>query len=174
MGVTVIGSFKDDKAFSQLRVTRMMHDTATSSLDKLQDLIQDRTPVGFDHTQPESKVTHGPGHLKKSIKTKGPVRVAKNVWRGEVYSNVEYAAAIEYGMPRKAIVPKHGGKLAFIGRTGKVVVVPAAPLWGGYSGAFMFKKGLAEFERAWAERIARNKARLWLGSVDAGLRIGVI
>ena len=174
MSITVIGSFQGDNAFSQLRVTRMMHDTAEASLDKLQELIRDKTPVGLDHTMPENKVKHAPGHLKKSIKTKGPTRIAKNVWRGEVYSDAVYAAAIEYGVPRKPIVPKHGGHLAFIGRGGKLVVVPAAPNWGGYRGAFMFVKGSHEFEGHWAEKIARNKARLWLGAIDAGLRIGVI
>ena len=172
MGVTVIGSFSDDKAFSQLRMTRMMHDTTEASIDKLHELITGLTPVGLDHTV--NNPQHSPGHLKRSIKTKGPTRVAKNIWRGEVFSNEEYAAAIEYGMPRKPIVPKTGGKLAFIGRGGNLVVVPAAPKWGGYDGAHMFSKGEAAFERHWAERIAKNKARLWLGAVDAGLRVGVI
>lgn len=162
MGITVVGSLSENIAFDNVRMNLMMRDCTNASLDKLEELVKKYTPVGEDNTRGGPK--HAPGHLRDSMKKKGPRRVAKNTWQGEVFTDVEYAAAIEYGMPRKPITAASGGKLAFIGSSGELVVVPAAPNWGGYDGAHMFQKADAEFERAWSERIARAKAVKWLGA----------
>jgi len=170
MGVTTVGSFKDDIAFDKVRMALMMRDCTKASIDKMQEIIKRKTPVAEDHTH--AGVKHPPGHLRDSINTKGPRKISKDAMQGEVYSSLNYAAAIEYGMSPKTVHAKHGGKLAFL-HDGKLVVVSTATN-KGWDGSHMFQKGAAEFERVWAERIARNKAHEWLGAVDAGRSIAVI
>jgi len=170
MGVTVVGSFEDDIAFDKVRMSMMMRETVRASIDKMQEIIRHKTPVGLDHTH--DGIKHPPGHLRDSVSTKGPRHISKDTWQGEVYSDLNYAAAIEYGMSPRVVTAKHGGKLAFL-HDGKLVVVTTATN-KGWAGSHMFQKGSAEFDRVWAERIARNKAHEWLGAVDAGRSIAVI
>lgn len=164
MGVTVVGSFSGEGAFDPVRVAGMMRDTVDDSINKIQELVKGLTPVGLDHTHRGQ--THTAGTLKNSVKTKGPRHIASRVWQGEVFSDLEYAAAIEYGMPAMTITAKNGGKLAFL-HEGKLVVVSSVQR-DAIAPVHMFQKGANRFEAGFAEPIARRNAALWLGAVDAG------
>jgi len=158
--MTVIGSYKDDMAFDKTRISLMNRDVVSTSVDKLQEVIRDFTPFQT-------------GRLRESIKTTDPKRVAAHTWQAKVYTDLEYAAAIEYGMSPKWISPKKRQALQWAGEGG-VSYFSEGHMWPGYQGSHMFQKGAALFERAYAEDIAEDKARLWLGSVDAGRRTVVI
>ena len=156
----VVGSYKGNIAFARVRIAAMSRDTVSDSVDKLQEQVRSFTPV-------DSRV------LWKSVSTKGTKRVGPYTWQGEVYSDLEYAAAIEYGMSPKFIRPKKRQALNWSGAAG-VEIFSRGHQWPGYQGHHMFQRGAAAFERLHAEDIAERNARLWLGSVDAGRRTIVI
>ena len=156
--MTVVGSYKDNIAFDKVRVNLMMRDTVNESVDKIQELVRINTPIGKT------------GHLWDSVKTKGARRTSPYSWQGEVYSQTDYTAAIEYGMAPQKIEGKNGGGLSFFWEKKGVQFVGRSVKWPGYQGHHMFQRGAAAFERLYAEDIAEDNARIWLGSVDAGRR----
>lgn len=138
----------------------MSRATLQESLEKLQECVRDETP-------------RKTGTLWRSVKTKerGALNRGKVLWyQGEVYSDLEYAAAIEYGMSPRRIDPNKKQALSFNWeRMGGRVAFDYVN-WPGFEGRFMFLKGSQKFERMYAEDIAEDNARLYLGSVDAGRR----
>lgn len=168
--MTVVGSYKTNIAFDNVRMKLMMRDTVEESIDQLQECVRRHTPKGKT------------GKLWESVQKKGPKRISTNIWQGEVYSDLEYAASIEYGWADRLITPK--SPFGFKEGASRTDAPPFGFLrWnnGGkdffahsaitsYKGAHMFLKGKLEFEKNYAEAIAQRNAREWLGAVDAGRR----
>lgn len=154
--MTVVGTFQDAAIFGKARLRRAMTGAAEESLDKLQELVRERTPVDT-------------GALRRSIKKSGPDRVSADVWRGKVFSRLEYAAAIEYGMSPFHISPKRKRALKWTDSAGQSVFASHVN-HPGWQGAHMFQLGDAEFERKHAEDIVERHVQIWLGTVDAGPR----
>ena len=165
--MTIIGSYKDDQAFDQTRIILMMRDTLDDSLESLQESVRQFTPVFAGWRRKGIKI----GELKRSISIDNNGRVSKNVWEGEVYSDLEYAAAIEYGMSRQIIVPTHKKALRWYDnrsfRQDAGPTIRKSVDWPGYKGAHMFQLGREEFERTDAEDIAEKNTRIYLGARGA-------
>lgn len=163
----VIGTYKTDVAFDAVRINAMSRQTVDESLDKLQEIIKRRTPVGGPYGPYAAVHGRRSGKLRDSVHRTEPRRIAKNAWQGKVYSDLDYTAAIEYGMAPRTITSKSGTMLWFTGATAhyakKIEIT-------GYLGHFMFTKGAKEFERDYAEQIAANNAKIYLYAVDAGRR----
>ncbi len=154
----VVGTYKDSGAFNLFRRRKMVEATVEESLDKIQELVKKKTPKGET------------GALRASILKTSPNRTARRIWTGKVYSNLEYAAAIEYGMSPQVITPKRKEVLRFFwGKTGQIEYFKSVN-WPGYQGAHMFQLAAAEFDQRHAEDIAESNARQWLGALDAGRR----
>jgi len=159
--MTVVGSYEGDKAFDQTRIKLMCRQTVEESIIKIQELVRENTP-------------RKSGHLWESVKTSGPRRTSSVSWEGSVSSNLPYTAAIEYGMAPRVITPTHKEALSFFWKKKGVHFVGRKVDWPGYAGHHMFLRGSTAFEKFYAENIAENNARIWLGSVDAGRRTIVI
>jgi len=170
--MTIIGTYKTDIAFDKVRIAQMSRQTVKESLEALQEIIQRRTPVGGPYGPYATAHGHRAGQLRDSVKKSGVKRVSANVWHGTVSSDLEYAAAIEYGMsPRKISAKGDGTLMWFVG--GSPEFAHSVEV-SGYLGQFMFHKGAEEFERTRAHDIAANNARIYLGAVDAGRRTVII
>lgn len=153
--MTIIGSYKDDNAFSKTRISLMCRETASDSLEKLQENVRHFTPKGKT------------GRLWDSVSKKGPHKVSSNVWEGEVFSSLHYASSIEYGWAGRVITPKNpNGWLKWY--EGPDPVFAKKTVTSYMPGAHMFLKGKNMFEHGFAEEIAQRNARKWLGAVDAG------
>lgn len=168
----IIGSYKTNVAFDKVRINAMCRQTADESLSKLQELVKKHTPVGGPYGPYETSQGHKSGKLRDSINNTGGKRVAPNMWSGKVYSELEYAAAIEYGMSPRHISADPGGELKWY--TGNIPHYASEVTVKGYHGHFMFLKGKEEFEKFHAREIAVNNARLYLHAVDAGRSTFVI
>jgi hypothetical protein len=159
MPVNIIGSFTSSGLFSKQRQARMANAIVKESQDKIQELVKKRTPRGAT------------GKLRRSIKKSKVRRTSLITWEGSVYSNLEYAAAIEYGMSPQVIEPTRRDALKFYwGETGRTEFFSSVN-WPGYEGRHMFQLAREEFERRHADDIAKNNMRQWLGTVDAGRRV---
>ena len=161
----IIGTYRTDVAFDKVRINAMCRQTTDESLSKLQSLIKKHTPVGGPYGPYMTSQGHRSGKLRDSIQNSGGKRVSTNMWSGKVYSNLEYAAAIEYGMSPRHISAKPGEELLWF--TGNVPHYAHEVTVKGYHGRFMFHKGAEEFERLHAHEIAANNARIYLHAVDA-------
>jgi hypothetical protein len=156
MTVVVRGSIRGNgPAFNAVRIRMMMRDTAKESGDKLQDLVRKRV-AKFSDT----------GTLWKSIEKSKVRRVAPKTWEVVVFSDLEYAAAVEYGWAPRKVEPTKRAALQW--GDGAGIQFSKGHYIGGFSGHHMFQKAKAEFERLYAEDIAEDNARIWLGTLDAG------
>lgn len=157
MPVTTVGSVTDNPVFDRVKRKLMLHAIAQAQMEKMQELVR-REVAQFSDT----------GDLWDSVKTRGPYRVGAHAYAAQVYSDLEYTAAIEYGWAPRKIEPKIKGALKWGDATG--IHFSKGHYIGGFSGHHMFAKAEAEMERHYAEDIAEDKARLYLGVVDAGKR----
>jgi hypothetical protein len=162
---TVVGSYEDNVAFSQQRINAMMRQTVDESLDKIKELVQHKIEKFSDS-----------GDLWKSVKRSGPRRISTDVWEGKVYSDLEYTQAIEYGWGPRFVKPKRKLALKFDWvdlSTGKSAFSQGHWI-GAFGGHHMFLKSQTEFDKFYAEDIAKNNARIYLHTVDAGISTIVI
>lgn len=157
MSVKVIGSMTDHPIFDKTRHNLMTRDIVEEQMQELQRLVRAKIAT-FSDT----------GELWESVKTRGPYRSGPHAYSGEVYSELEYAAAVEYGWSPRKVEPKRAKALRWGDATG--INFSNGHYIGGFSGHHMFAKSSAEMDRGVAEDIAEDKVRLWLGPVDAGKR----
>lgn len=157
----VYGSYKDNKAFSGVRQKMMCRQTVDESLDKLQEMVRFEIDK-FSDT----------GELWHSVKRTDVKRAPGGVWYGEVYSELEYAAAIEYGMPERFIRPEKKSALKWV-EAGAQAFSKGHRV-SAFRGHHMFLRAKSTFDRTQAEEIAVENARVYLGALDAGRRTVVI
>jgi hypothetical protein len=155
MSVKMVGSFTDAGLFDATRRKQFARSTVDDSLEKVQELVK-------ANITPFSKS----GELWKSVKKTGVKRSGAATWSGEVYSELEYTAAVEYGWAPREIEPERRKALQWAGPNG--IAFSKGHWVGGFQGHHMFKKAETEFERLYANRIVSRNARLWLGTLDAG------
>lgn len=170
--MAVIGTYATDAAFDKLRIAAMSRQTVQESLDALQEQIRRRTPVGGPYGPYMISEGHRSGKLRDSIMKSGVRRLSTNVYQGEVYSELEYAAAIEYGMSPRKITAEGDGELKWY--YGSAPQYAKTVEVSGYLGQFMFQRGARYFETHQAHDIAANNARVYLHAVDAGRRTAII
>lgn len=158
--MAIVGTYRDNHAFDKTRISLMCRETAGDSIEKLQEDVRHFTPKDT-------------GKLWESVSTRGPARVSTNIWSGEVYSDLEYAASIEYGWVNRVITPKKpGGWLHWQEKGNDIFAKKTKTSY--MPGSHMFSKGANYFEHNHAEDIAERNAKKWLGTVDAGRRTVVL
>lgn len=157
MTITTVGSMLDQPIFDKSRRKLMTRSAVEEQLDQLQALVRAEI-AKFSDT----------GQLWESVSQNGPYRSGIVSYRGEVYSDLEYTAAIEYGWGPRKIEPKRHQALRWGSGTG--IHFSKGHYVGGFAGHHMFAKATAAFERGPAEDIVEEKVRRWFGAVDAGKR----
>jgi len=139
----VYGSFANTIRNKHLPgLDKAMRETTKDSLDAIQTLVRKHTPVQT-------------GRLRKSVKT-SPVVKTSNKSTGEVYSDLYYAAAVEYGTHAHTIHARPGSALNINGHLVSQVHIRA------HRGAHMFHHGAKEFEHGPAEFIAAKNLRRYI------------
>ena len=161
--MAIVGTYKTNHAFSGVRTKLMMRDTVTDSAIKLQELVREEI-ARFSDT----------GELWKSVKRTGSRRVSSNARQETVYSNLEYAHAIEYGWATRWVKPTKKTAMKWFDAKSGTFFFSKGHFIGPFIGHHMFLKASSRFEREYAEDIAERNARIWLGAVSAGRRTTVI
>lgn len=155
MPITTVGTFTDQPIFNDTRRKAAIRASVDESCEKLRNMIRAEIS-SFSDT----------GELWNSIKIKDERRVSAHTWQGEVYSDLEYAAAIEYGWSPRWVEPETKQALKWGEATG--IHFSKGHYIGGFSGHHMFQKATAKFERADAEDIVERHIRWYTGALDAG------
>lgn len=142
----IFGSFAKT-AQKQLRlIPEMLRETASESLDVIEQLTKDGTPVDT-------------GELRESIH-QTPIEKVGDRIKGTVTSDNDHAAPIEYGSSGHAIFPNDAKALKFHDGTYKAYALHHP----GHRGYHMFRHAAITFERINARVIAEKNAKKYLGS----------
>lgn len=142
--MTRVGTYKNHKGFDPENVKLMCLATTEQSAERIQTLVRAGTP-------------RDTWELWKSIMPAPMTKPYASWYRIKIGTANEKAAWMEYGTPPH-LIP---GPVRVAGRLVENVDHP------GVKPFHMFQTGASEFELAWAEKIARKNARVFLGARTA-------